>query len=125
MTESLNQFLTAVRANDLSRMSNLWGTERGPAAQWMRPEQLRQRLTVIQRYLNHVGYRVVQGPVAVPGRDDLRTFQVELQRERCNRVVPIDIVRTRSGGWLVLDVHLEAAGNPVAACPPQGTGTGP
>jgi hypothetical protein len=121
MNESVAQFLAAVKANDLSRMGNLWGTERGPASQTMNDVVLRQRLTVIQKYLDHTGYRIIEGPMLVPSRDDLRTFRVELQRSGCNQVIPIDVIRTRSGGWLVYDVHLETAS---PRCP-AGTGTRP
>jgi hypothetical protein len=117
MNESVAQFLTAVKANDLSRMGQLWGTERGPAAGTMNSDALRQRLAVIQKYLDHTGYRIVEGPLLFPGRDDLRTFRVELQRENCNQVLPIDVVRTRSGGWLVYDVHLETVS---PRCQPAG-----
>jgi hypothetical protein len=64
---------------------------------------------------------VLEGPVAVPGNDRLRTFRVELQRAACTRVVPIDLIQTRAGGWIVYDVHLEAAGNPMLGCRPGGT----
>jgi hypothetical protein len=124
MNESVVQFLAAVKADDLTRMGNLWGTERGPASQSMNGDVLRQRLTVIQKYLDHTGYRIIEGPLLVPGHDDLRTFRVELQRSGCNQVMPIDVVRTRSGGWLVYDVHLETA-NPTSRCQPAGTGTRP
>lgn len=122
VNESLEQFLAAVKANDLQRMGYLWGTDRGPAAQSMGVDVLRRRLTVIQRYLVHSGYRIVEGPLPVPARADIRMFRVELQRDGCNHVLPIDVIRTRSGGWLVYDVHLEAAGNPALRCPPAGTG---
>jgi hypothetical protein len=121
MNESLAQFLAAVKANDQRRMGELWGTERGPAAGSMNRDVLRQRLTVIQKYLDHRGYRIIEGPLAIAGRDDLRSYRVELQRTNCSQVLPIDVVRTRSGGWLVYDVHLESAGNPVGRCQP-GTG---
>lgn len=125
MNESVSQFFAAVKANDQRRMGELWGTERGPASGSMNSEQLRQRLTVIQKYLDHSGYRIIEGPMMVPGRDDLRAYRVELQRANCNQVLPIDVVRTKSGGWLVYDVHLEAAGNPVGRCQPPAAGTPP
>jgi len=106
-------------------MGEMWGTEHGPAAGSMDSDVLRRRITVIQKYLEHSGYRVIEGPSLVPGHDDLRTFRVELQRTSCNQVLPIDVVRTRSGGWLVYDVHLESAGNPVGPCQPSRTGTRP
>ena len=123
MNESLAQFLAAVKSNNQKRMGELWGTERGPAAGAMKSDVLRQRLTVIQKYLDHTGYRIIEGPLLVSGRDDLRTYRVELQRANCNQVLPIDVVRTHSGGWLVYDVHLESAGNPVGRCQQAGTGT--
>src|SRR6266700_2074666 len=65
--QALEQFMTAVKARDLDRMGDLWGSERGPAASWMKPDDLKKRLTVFQIYLNHVGYRVLEGPTAVTG----------------------------------------------------------
>lgn len=124
MQETVTRFLGAVKGNDLGRMGQLWGSERGAAATWMKPEELSQRLTVIQKYLAHTGSRVVEGPLAVPGKANLRTFRVELQRPQCTRVVPLDVIQTSAGGWVVYDVHLEAAGNPVQACTPPG-GTRP
>ena len=124
MNESVSQFLAAVKANDQTRMGELWGTERGPAASNMNAGVLRQRLTVIQKYLDHTGYRIVEGPLLVPGHDDRRTYRVELQRPNCNHVLPIEVVRTRSGGWLVYDVHLESAGNPTGRCQPETMGGG-
>lgn len=125
MNESLSQFLAAVKANDLGKMGDLWGTDRGPASRRMPGAELRQRLTVIQRYLAHGGYRVIEGPLAVPGRSELRTYRVELQRASgCRQAGSIDVIRTRDGGWIVYDVHLESFGNPVASCAPA-SGTRP
>jgi len=53
MNESLTQFMAAVKANDLTRMGELWGTEHGPAAGSMDSDVLRRRITVIQKYLEH------------------------------------------------------------------------
>jgi hypothetical protein len=126
MNASVEQFLSAVKANDLNRMGGLWGTERGANARRMDAQVLRQRLAVIQKYLDHVGYRLVEGPLMVPGRTELRTYRVELQRATgCSQVVQIDVIRTGSGGWLVFDPHLESAGNPAARCGSAATGTRP
>lgn len=104
-------------------MSATWGDERGAAAAWMVPDELDKRLTVIQRYLDHSSYRVIEGPTPVTGRSDVVTFRVELRRGDCVHVQPIDLVRVRQGGWIVQDVHLEAARSPAAACPPSRPGT--
>jgi hypothetical protein len=124
MNQTVAQFLAAVHANDTQRMGMLWGTERGPAAEWMKSDELKKRVTVIQKYLAHDGYRVVEGPLAVSGHEDQRTFKVELQRSTCTLVQPIDLVRAKRGGWLVYDVHLENASNPAMGCRPPRQGTG-
>lgn len=119
LSETLTQFMAAVKANDLRRLGTLWGSARGPASSWMKADELNQRVTVIQKYLNHQGYRVVEGPLPFPGRQELRTYRVELQRASgCSVVLPIDLVRIKGDRWLVADVHLDVAGNPAAPCRP-------
>ena len=117
------QFLAAVKAKNLVAMGRLWGDKDGPAR--LADSVLTKRLTIIQIYLAHDGYRIVEGPITVPGSADAVTFKVEFQRAQCNRVQPLDLVHTRRGGWLVNDVHLETAGNPASACKPGNPGTGP
>ena len=134
--EALSKFMDAVKANDLTRMGNLWGSERGPASTYMDRNNLKRQLTTIQIYWNHTGYRVIEGPLAaqplnptfknVPSPDRMRDFRIDLQRSNgCSQAAPITVVRTNSGGWLVYDVHLEAVGNPAARCQPSGSGTRP
>ena len=120
--DALAGFLDAVRGNDLSRMGHLWGSERGPAAGWMEAQELNKRVSVIQKYLMHGGYRVVEGPMPLPGDSRRMGFRVELRRADCVHVQSIDVVRVDRGGWVVQDVHLGEARSPVEACPPV-TGT--
>jgi hypothetical protein len=115
--ETLAQFMSAVKDNNISRMSTLWGSERGPATNWMKSDELRERLSVVQKYVNHAGYRVIEGPLAVPGHDNVQTFRVELQRQGgCTVVFPIDLMRTKGGGWVVNDVHLGSIPTPGGSC---------
>ncbi len=67
--ETLAQFMSAVKANDLERMRTLWGSERGLASSHLKSTDVNQRLAVLQIYLNHVGYRVVEGPLPVPNKE--------------------------------------------------------
>ena len=124
VSDALTLFLHAVKSRDLTAMGKVWGTERGAAVTWMKPQEMKERLTVIQKYLDHSGYRIVDGPSGDARTPDQQTFHVELQRQNCNVVVPIDLVRTHAGGWIVKDPHLEAAGNPGKPCPSQSPGTG-
>jgi hypothetical protein len=106
-------FLAAVKANDLAAMGQRWGTDRGPAAQWMDREVLHQRLTVIQTMLMHERFALEPGNA--PSTPDNPVLHVRLFRQGCQPVVPITLVRYR-GGWLVQNVALEAAGNPARSC---------
>jgi hypothetical protein len=123
MNDALGQFLDAAHANDIRKMSRVWGTSRGPASEWMSDSTLSMRMTVVQRYMSANGYRIVEGPLAVPGHTDRRLFRVELQRSQCLHVQPIELVQASRGGWLVYDVHLESA-NEAGACPAR-SGTRP
>ena len=115
--ETLAQFMSAVKANDLERMRTLWGSERGLASGHLKSTDVNQRLAVLQIYLNHVGYRVVEGPLPVPNKEDRRLLRVELQRSTsCTVVVPIELARTKEGRWLVVGTDLASIPNPAAAC---------
>jgi len=115
--ETLAQFMSSVKANDLERMGTLWGSERGTASDRMKSSEVNQRLTVLQIYLNHVGYRVVEGPLPVLNKVDRRVFRVELQRSTsCTIVVPIEVARTKGGRWLVVGTDLANIPNPAAPC---------
>jgi hypothetical protein len=109
--------MAAVKANDLKRMGELWGSDRGPAVTWMKGDEMRERLTVIQKYLDHAGYHVVDGPQPMPGHPDTQSFRVEIQRaSSCTVVFPVDLVRTKGGGWVVNDVHLASLSTPGSVC---------
>ena len=120
MNDAVDQFLAAVKSKDISRMGQLWGNARGPASEWMSDSVLYMRMSAVQHYLNASGYRVIEGPLGVPGRADRRLYRVELQRPECTHVQPIEIVQIRRGGWIVSDVHLESAATP-GTCARSGT----
>ena len=115
MNDALSQFLDAAQAKDIPRMGRLWGLAHGPAVEWMSDSTLQMRMAVVQRYLSANGFRIVEGPLPVPGHADRRLFHVELQRAQCVHVQPIELIQARRGGWLVYDVHLESA-NETGTC---------
>jgi hypothetical protein len=124
MEDALNRFLDAVHQRDIPRMGRLFGSARGPAAEWMADSVLQMRMSVVQRYLDATSYKVLEGPLPVPGRKDRRIFRVELQSAQCVHVQPIELIQASRGGWLVYDVHLENA-NEAAKCRARSPGTGP
>jgi len=119
---SVRGFLNAIKANSLVAMSELWGSARGPARTYMKREELDQRLTVIRTYLTHESFEILESQsVLPPGPDGRRSLQVRLTRNGCTPVVPFTVV-PYSGGWLVADIDLSAAGNPQRRCLPPDAG---
>ena len=119
--DALTAFLDAVRRNDLIQVGRLWGSEKGPAAEWMDAGELNKRVTVIQIYLNSEVYRVVEGPKPIEGSSRRMAFHVELRRGDCVVVQQIDLVRTDAGGWIVQNVHLGETAVPPACQAGSGT----
>lgn len=114
---AVRSFLAGVAANSLAAMGEVWGSERGPAVNWMNREELDRRLTVMRIVLEHERYELVPGnqPVGQPAGE--RVVRVRLYRKGCTPVVPFTTLRYRSG-WLVKSIDLEAAGNPARRCTP-------
>jgi hypothetical protein len=116
---TVRQFLDAVKASDLTSMSLLWGNERGPAAGYMDPQELRKRLTVIQIYLQHDRFEFAEGgSLAMPGNEQVRVVSVRLLRSGCVAVVPFRLMPWQ-GKWLITDIDLTPIGNPARTCAPR------
>ncbi len=117
-------FLSAVKANSLVAMGELWGTSSGPMAGRMDRDELEKRLTVIRVYLAHDQYEIVpagaRASAAAPA--GARAVHARLTRGACRPVVPFTVVPFRQG-WLVSDVDLNAAGNPARPCGPVSRGS--
>lgn len=112
---TVGAFMNAAKANDLAAMARLWGTRRGPMVGRMDPGELDRRLTVMQRYLTHERFEVLEGVASVTAREDVRSYRVRITRRGCVHVVPFELVRI-DGGWLVSNVDLDEAGNPGRVC---------
>ncbi len=112
---TLSRFMSAVQANDLVSMSQLWGTKDGPAAQRMERAELNQRLTVMQIMLKHERYEITADVSAVGLDDETRAYQLRLTRLGCQVDVPFQLIRVGEG-WLVSIIDLTQAGNPARDC---------
>lgn len=110
-------FMNALKANSLSAMGEVWGSQRGPATTYMNREELDQRLTIIRRILDHERFEILESQGGTTsGQDGRRTVQVRLTRRGCTPVVPFTVL-PYGGGWLISDIDLSAAGNPQRSCP--------
>jgi hypothetical protein len=113
-SQALREFMRAAADSNLTRMSELWGSSRGPAAQTRVPENYEKRLAVIQSYLRADSSRIVSD--MPDGSDDnRRRLMVQIYRQGCMKQIPATMLRIK-GGWMVLDVELAAAGNPARPC---------
>lgn len=110
-------FLTAVRAEDLDAMADLWGSSDGPARENMDREELEQRLTIVKIYLSHEEYTIVPGArdPTIELRPGERLVMVRLTRKGCTPTVPFTLTPYRNA-WLIRDIKLQAAGNPARTC---------
>ena len=110
-------FMQAVADSNLERMSGLWGSTRGPAARTKEPADYERRIVIMQAYLRDSPYRILSNlqDGATPAR---RILQVELQRDKCTKLVPFTVVRA-DDGWLVNSIDLALLGSPGANCNPD------
>lgn len=108
-------FMEAVADSNLSRMATLWGTNAGPASRTRQPPDYEKRITVMQSYLRNESHRVLP---FTPTGGASENVQVEIRRGLCTWVVPFTVIRMGDGSWLVNQVDLAMAGNPVRPCGP-------
>ncbi len=109
--------MNAVRSNSIVALRELWGTDRGPAVEYMNHVEVDQRLTVIRTYLEHESFEFGQRNIVDPSNSQQRIVDVKLKRKGCEPVVPFTVVRW-GNGWLVKQMDLAAAGNPARPCAP-------
>ena len=102
---AVEQFLAAVRAQDLQAMSAVFGTTRGPSRDNMEREQLEKRLIILQCYFFHDKYRILGES---PGESGHRVFAVELTRGRLTRAPHFYTVQGPEGRWFVDNMEIAA-----------------
>jgi hypothetical protein len=97
-TAAVEEFMRAASDSNLTRMSQLFGSDRGSAASTNQPKDHGQRMIIMQAYLGGVSVRAL-GEV-VSGERNRRLVTTEISRGPCRVVVPVTVVQVR-GGWLV------------------------
>ena len=102
---AVEQFLTAVRAQDLQAMSVVFGTSRGPSRDNMDREELDKRLIILQCYFNHDKSRMV---AESPGEGGHRVFTMELTRGRLVRSPRFYTIQGPGDRWFVDNMEIAA-----------------
>jgi len=113
--DAVRAFMQAVADSSIVRMSNLWGTAKGPASKTGQPSDYEKRMQVTQAYLRGSPYKVLASE-AFESDATRRKVVVELDRTQCVKTVPFVLVRVGDTGWIVNSVDLNAAGSPNRAC---------
>lgn len=102
---AVDAFLDAVRTEDIQAMGATWGTTRGPARETIERTELEKRAIILQCYLQHDSYRVIN---ELPGEAGRRVVRVELTRGSDKRSPSLHTVRGPGGRWYVENVELAA-----------------
>ena len=107
---SVERFLTAVNARDYESMAALFGTYDGPVEREWR--ELELQMATLAEILRHSDYRIVSER-REPGRQhSTQRIGVTLTiGERTFPDVPFLVVQSRSGGWLIEEIDVEAVTN--------------
>ena len=101
----VEQFLNAVRAQDIQAMSVNFGTFRGPSRDNMNREELEKRLIILQCYFNHDKFRIVRD---YPGDDNHRVVVVELTRGANTRSPSFYTIAGPGGRFFVDNMEIAA-----------------
>ena len=102
---AVEQFLAAVRAQDIQAMSVVFGTRSGPSRDNMEREQLEKRLIILQCYFMHDKYRILG---ETPGESGHRVFPVQLTRGRLEKTPRFYTVQGPGGRWFVDNMEIAA-----------------
>lgn len=102
---AVEQFLTAVNAQDLQAMSVVFGTSHGPARDNMERTELDKRLIILQCYFYHDKSRIL-GENAGEGGE--RVLNVELTRGRLTRTPRFYTVQGPDNRWFVDNMEIAA-----------------
>lgn len=95
---AVEEFIRAASDSNLARMSQLFGTEQGPASVTNTPKDHGQRMIIMQAYLGGVSVRALGNVTA--GDRNRRLVTTEISRGPCRVVVPFTVVQVQ-GGWIV------------------------
>jgi hypothetical protein len=102
---AVEQFLGAVKAQDLQAMSVVWGTEKGPARDQMDRTELEKREIVMQGCYAHDRYRILDESPSTAGK---RLVRVQITRGNKNKTPNFTTVQGPSNRWYVLDADFSA-----------------
>lgn len=111
-------FMQAVADSNLAKMADLWGSAKGPVSKTKEPRDFERRIVVMQAYLRESPHRIISNQQEGTNASR-RVVQLELQRDKCTKLVPFQLIRTGNGTWLINSIDLAMLGSPGANCNPE------
>ncbi|HUX33775.1 MAG TPA: hypothetical protein VMV51_07860 [Gemmatimonadaceae bacterium] len=99
---AIEQFMGAVKAQDLQALGAIWGTKNGPARDQMANDQLQERELIMLCYLKHDSFTVLGD---APTTDGNRTFAVEVKSGTITHTGQFAVTRAGTGRYYVLAVN--------------------
>ena len=102
---AVDGFLAAVRSQDLQAMSSYWGSARGPARDALERDVLEKRELIMQCYLSHDRYNVVN---EMAGEKGMRILRVALSKGALTRETNFTTIQGPGQRWYVQEVDLAA-----------------
>lgn len=101
---AVEQFLNAVKAQDIQAMSTIFGTASGPARNHIERAELEKRMLILQCFFNHDRFRIT-GESNQAGK---RIFQFELTRGTRTRETSATAVEGPSQRWYLENLDIAA-----------------
>ena len=111
-------FMQAVADSNLAKMADLWGSAKGPASKTKEPKDYERRIVVMQAYLRESPHRIVSNQQEGTNVSR-RVVQVEMERDKCSKMVPFQLIKAGNGSWLINSIDLAILGSPGANCNPE------
>jgi hypothetical protein len=109
---AVQEFMRALADSNLTRMAELWGTDKGPVSK-THPKDYEKKIMIMQLFLHGVQVRTLGD---VPStKSGLRSVTTELAHNGCKVTISVDVVKAKDG-WLVQNFDLAEAGHVNQPC---------
>ena len=102
---AVEQFLNAVRAQDIQAMGGIFGTNRGPSRDNMNRDELEKRLIILQCYFSHDKFRILGES---PGDGGHRVIATELTRGTNVRAPRFYVIQGPSNRYYIDNMEIAA-----------------
>ncbi len=101
---AVEAFLQTAKQQDLTGMSRVWGTAKGPAGATMERGELEKREMIIQCHLRHDSAKIVGEFAGEGGR---RVYRVDLTKGGVTKTTSITAIPGPNGRWYVESADIE------------------